>query len=224
MQSWYVFLHTTWFLGSCKSSNSSARTSCWHFISRSEHSKLSLMRRMNGWRTTWKCYNKPLSVKILLDPVNLTSVTGLQPNIGGFWKPYDCIWFAGRIDWYRFGPDNKKAISAYVGTRTVTQIRTHMQKYKLRMVGSSISRSHSMINWMTSIQITHRLRNQLTPQVLMMINLIMQIPHLYREMSKIPQPGQLKSEEIILRFRTPFNLPNCPHCKLNHPILWRGKR
>ena len=44
---------------------------------------------------------------------------------------------------YRFGSDNKKAISAYVGTRTVTQIRTHMQKYKLRKVRLSFLHVYS---------------------------------------------------------------------------------
>ena len=34
----------------------------------------------------------------------------------------------------RFGEDNKSAISLYVGTRSVNQIRSHMQKYKKRMV------------------------------------------------------------------------------------------
>lgn len=34
----------------------------------------------------------------------------------------------------RFGEKNKKAISIYVGTRTVRQIRSHMQKYQERLV------------------------------------------------------------------------------------------
>lgn len=34
----------------------------------------------------------------------------------------------------RFGEDNKSAISLYVGSRSVNQIRSHMQKYKKRMV------------------------------------------------------------------------------------------
>lgn len=34
----------------------------------------------------------------------------------------------------RFGEKNKKAISIYVGSRNVAQIRSHLQKYRLRMV------------------------------------------------------------------------------------------
>ena len=36
----------------------------------------------------------------------------------------------------RFGEENKSAISLYVGSRSVNQIRSHMQKYKKRMVGN----------------------------------------------------------------------------------------
>lgn len=50
--------------------------------------------------------------------------------------------FVGMSIWgmnARFGEDNKKAISTYVGTRTITQIRSHLQKFKLRLVSGLLS-------------------------------------------------------------------------------------
>ena len=48
----------------------------------------------------------------------------------------------------RFGEDNKKAISTYVGTRTITQIRSHLQKFKLRLVSDLLSSSSYLLNLM----------------------------------------------------------------------------
>lgn len=39
----------------------------------------------------------------------------------------------------RFDEKNKSAISAYVRTKTVSQVRSHMQKFKMRMVAARIS-------------------------------------------------------------------------------------
>ena len=59
-----------------------------------------------------------------------------------YWTAYEHKRFLEALQLYvhvsklisRFGENNKKAISVYVGSRNVSQIRSHLQKYRLRMV------------------------------------------------------------------------------------------
>ena len=53
-----------------------------------------------------------------------------------YWTAYEHKRFLDALQ--LFGEKNKKAISIYVGSRNVAQIRSHLQKYRLRMVGDSM--------------------------------------------------------------------------------------
>jgi len=54
-----------------------------------------------------------------------------KPNQTRYWTPEEHQRFLDALKLY--GPKDVKAISAHVGTRNPTQVRTHAQKYFLRM-------------------------------------------------------------------------------------------
>jgi len=75
-----------------------------------------------------------------------------QKQDGAYKPPQSRYWTAEEHDRFldavkRFGPKDVKAIAQYVGSRNPTQVRTHAQKFFLRMV----LQTHSHFNFLTVV-------------------------------------------------------------------------